>query len=129
MNLSSKGETVVTVTQRVEPVKLEELRRALGTSSAADTARLVLYFGPTIAGEKPLVECLGMDLSRALLAGQSYEWARPFEPDETVTVTVTIDDVFEKGDNTFGIVGTSITDSNDQVVQRQRTTFIERKQS
>ena len=129
MNLSSKGATVVTVTQRVEPVKLEELRQALATPSAEETARLVLYFGPTIVGEKPLVDCLGMDLSRALLAGQSYEWARPLEPGETITLTVTVDDVFEKGGNTFGIVGTTITDSDDHVVQRQRTTFIERQES
>ncbi|EUA29804.1 FAS1-like dehydratase domain-containing protein [Mycobacterium saskatchewanense] len=98
---------------------------AIGTESAGETARLTLYFGPTVAGEQLLVDRLGLDLSRALLAGQSYEWQRPFEPQETVTIRVFIDDVYEKGSNTFGVVATEIRDDSGDLVQQQRTTFIE----
>ncbi len=125
MNLSAKGETLIEVRQRVEPVKLAEVAAAIGTESAGETARLALYFGPTVAGEQLLVDRLGLDLSRALLAGQSYEWQRPFEPQEAVTVRVFIDDVYEKGSNTFGVVATEIRDESGELVQQQRTTFIE----
>lgn len=126
MNPSAKGQTLIEVSQRVEPVKLAELAAAIGTVSGSQTARLVPYFGPTIAGEQLLVDLLGLDLTRALLAGQSYEWSRPLEPEETVAIRVFIEDVYDKGGNTFGVVGTEIRDSVGELVQQQRTTFIER---
>lgn len=125
MNPSSKGETLVEIRQTVEPVKLAEVATAIGTGSGKDTARLVPYFGPTVAGEQLLVDRLGLDLSRALLAGQSYEWQRPLEPGETVAIRVFIEDVYEKGANTFGVVATEVRDEAGHVVQQQRTTFIE----
>ncbi|MBS4728594.1 MaoC family dehydratase N-terminal domain-containing protein [Mycobacterium sp. SM1] len=125
MNLTAKGEILIEVRQRVEPVKLAEVAAAIGTESADETARLTPYFGPTVAGEQLLVDRLGLDLSRALLAGQSYEWQRPFEPQEAVTIRVYIDDVYEKGSNTFGVVATEIRAESGELVQQQRTTFIE----
>ncbi len=127
MNLSAKGQTLIETVQRVEPVKLAELAAAIGSPTAEQTARLVPYFGPTVAGEQPLVELLGLDLSRALLAGQAYEWILPLEPNEGVTIRVFVEDVFEKGDNVFGVVATEIRDETGAVAQRQRTTFIERR--
>jgi len=126
MNRSAKGQTLIEVSQRVEPVKLAELAAAIGTASGSETARLVPYFGPTIAGEQLLVDLLGLDLSRALLVGQSYEWRRPLDPGETVTIRVFIEDVYQKGENTFGVVATEIRDGSGGIVQQQRTTFIER---
>lgn len=126
MNRSAKGQTLIEVSQPVEPVKLAELAAAVGTPSGSETARLVPYFGPTIVGEQRLVDLLGLDLSRALLAGQSYEWSRPFELGESVAIRVFVDDVYDKGDNTFGIVATEIRDESGEIVQQQRTTFIER---
>lgn len=126
MNPSAKGRTLIEVSKRVEPVKLGEVAAAIGTETGSETARLVPYFGPTIAGEQALVDLLGLDLSRALLGGQSYEWTRPFEPDESVDIRVFVEDVYDKGNNTFGVVGTEIRDNSGEVVQRQQTTFIER---
>lgn len=125
MKTSSKGKVLLAVHQKVEPVKLAEVAGAIGTDSAGETAGLVPYFGPTIAGEQLLVDVLGLDLSRALLAGQSYEWTRPLLPDETVDIRVFIEDVYEKGNNIFGVVGTEIRDNSGELVQRQRTTFIQ----
>lgn len=126
MNPDAKGQTVVRLQQQVEPVKLAELAAAIGTASGAETARLVPFFGPTIAGDQRLVEVLGLDLSKAMLAGQAYEWTRPFTPDEMVDIHVFIEDIYDKGENRFGVVSTEINDAHGQVVQRQRTTFIER---
>lgn len=126
MNVSAKGQELVSLEQRVEPGKLAELAAAIGTDSGEDTARLTLYFGPTVAGEQRLIDVLGLDLSRALLAGQAYEWARPLVAGETVAIRVVVADVYEKGTNTFGVVSTEIHDSSGELVQRQHTTFIER---
>lgn len=126
MNSSSKGKTVAEVSREVTSAHLEAVAAALGTPTAADTARVVPWFGPTVAGEQQLLDVLELDLSRALLAGQSYQWTRSLEVGETVAIKVVIDDVYEKGDNTFGIVKTEIRDASGDVVQEQRTTFIER---
>lgn len=126
MDLSAKGQTLVEAEKRVEPVKLAELSTAIGTDTGVETARLVPFFGPTVAGERVLVEGLGLDLSQALLAGHSYEWTRPLEPGETVSVRVLVEDVHEKGSNTFGVVVTEIRDESGDLVQEQRTTFMER---
>lgn len=126
MNVSAKGRTIVEEERRIEPVKLEELERAIGTATAADSARLVPFFGPTIAGDQKLVEVLDLDLSRALLAGQAWEWERPFEPGETVGVHLYVEDVFTKGDNTFAVVVSEFRGTGGELIQTQRTTFIER---
>lgn len=121
-----QGQVLIEVSQRVEPVKLAELAAAIGTDTAGETARLVPFFGPTVAGERLLVDLLGLDLPRALLAGQSYEWSRPLEPGETVEIRVFVEDVHEKGSSTIGVVATDVRDEVGEFVQQQRTTFIER---
>jgi hypothetical protein len=114
-----KGEEVVTQD------RLTQLAAALNSDSAAATATLVPWFGPTVAGETEFVEILGLDLSRALLAGLSYHWERAFVPEETVSVTVFIEKVFDKGSNRFGIVVAEFSDTAGSLIQRQTATFIE----
>ncbi len=126
MNDRAKGQTILETELRVEPVKLAELERAIGTDSAGQTAALVPYFGPTIAGEGRLVEVLDLDFAKALLAGHAYEWSRPFVPGERLRVRVYVDDVYQRGPNSFAIVAAEFQDGAGAVVQRQRTTFIER---
>ena len=98
MNLDAKGKTVVDTELTVDPERLGYLEKAIGTDSAAETARLVPFFGPTAAGQDSVVEPLGLDLERALQGGQAYEWHRAFEPGETVRFRVRIEDVFDRGD-------------------------------
>lgn len=126
MDFDAKGKTVIEVEKRVEPVKLAELAEAVGTDTGIETSRLTLFFGPTVAGEKRLIDVLDLDPSRALLAGQSYEWARPFDAGELLSIRVSVEDVFLKGENTFGVVATEIRDVKGLLIQSQRTTFIER---
>lgn len=110
----------------VEPVKLTELTNAIGTASAKETATLVPWFGPTLAGDARLVEVLDLDFSRALLAGHVYEWSRPFRPGEEVQARLVVDDVYTKGNNEFAVVKAEFRDAAGDIVQSQRTTFIER---
>lgn len=126
MREESKGTTLVEQDLTVSTGALSALEQSLGTPSSAATARLVPYFGATIGGESTAVEGLGLDLSRALLAGLDYDWRRPFNADETVHVRVAVEDVFPKGDNQFGVISAEFTDARGELIQRQKVTFIER---
>jgi hypothetical protein len=126
MKLDAEGATVHEGQEVISEARLTELAAALGTTSGAETATLVPYFGPTVAGETQFVDVLGLDLSRAMLGGLNYEWGRPFRAGETVAVKVYIEKVFDKGSNRFGIVVAEFHDDEQQLIQRQSATFIER---
>ncbi len=126
MKLEAQGATVHDGQEVISPARLDDLARALATSSAAETAALVPFFGPTVGGETHFVDVLGLDLSRALLGGLSYQWTRPFRSGETVGVKVFIEKVFDKGSNRFGIVVAEFSAGDGSLIQRQSSTFIER---
>lgn len=125
MRADAAGAVVYEGEESASGERLRKLAEALGTSAGADTATLVPWFGPTVAGEQQFVEVLGLDLSKALLGGLSYSWERPFQPDETVAVKVFIDAVFDKGTNRFGVVVAEFKDKAGQLISRQSATFIE----
>jgi hypothetical protein len=126
VKLEAEGSTVYRGKEVVDTHRLNGLAWALGSASAEETARLVPFFGPTMAGETHFVDVLGLDLSRALLGGITYEWVRPFRDGETVESRVVIDKVFDKGSNRFGVVVAEFTDGDGALIQRQSSTFIER---
>lgn len=125
MKLEAEGQAVFDGQVQISEAKLDDLGRALGSASAAETSTLVPLFGPTVAGETQFVDVLGLDLAKALLGGLAYDWVRPFIVGEIVTTKVFIDKVFDKGTNRFGIVVAEFRDSSDALVQRQTATFIE----
>jgi hypothetical protein len=126
VRLEAEGMRVHDGQEVVSAAKLDDLARALGSPSSSESAGLVPFFGPTVAGETHFVEVLGLDLSRALLGGLDYEWVRPFREGESVGVKVFIDKVFDKGSNRFGVVVAEFSDSDGGLIQRQSSTFIER---
>lgn len=128
MRTDAKGAVLFEGEQTVTAEQLRNLTAAIGTATAATTAAVVPFFGPTIGGETTVTDPAGLalDLSRALLAGLSYDWRRPFQPGETVRTRVVVDDVHTKGNNTFGVVAAEFTDAAGQLVHRQTATFIER---
>lgn len=126
MKLDAEGATVHEGQEVISEAGLAELASTLGTTSGAQTATLVPFFGPTVAGETRFVDVLGLDLSRAMLGGLTYEWVRPFRAGETVAVKIFIDKVFDKGSNRFGVVVAEFHDTERQLIQRQSSTFIER---
>lgn len=121
-----KGQVLLRLKTRAHEVKLAELEALLGTDSAADTARLLPFFGPTIAGEAAFVEALGLQLERALLGGHAIEFQRPFVPDEELEVEMRLADYSEKNNMQFGTIETRFMTPLGEEVQVQRTTFIER---
>ena len=128
MRTDAKGAVLYEGDKLVDPSRLAELQEAIGTSTAAKTARLVPFFGPTAGGEELVTSPsgLGLDLSRGLLGGLTYEWARAYDPGETVHVRITVEDLYTKGRNTFAILASEFTDSEGNLIQRQTATFIER---
>jgi hypothetical protein len=126
MRLDAEGATVHEGQELLSEARLADLAAALGTTSGTETATLVPYFGPTVAGEARFVDVLGLDLSRAMLGGLNYEWVRPFRAGETVAVKIFIEKVFDKGSNRFAIVVAEFHDEERQLIQRQSSTFIER---
>lgn len=126
MNLEVKGDTVVDTTVVVEARNLHLLERALGTASAAETARLVPFFGPTAAGQDAVIGPLGLDLRRALHGGQSYEWHRPFLPGERVGLRVRIEDIAVREAVSIATVVSEYRSTDGELIQRQQTTFVER---
>ena len=127
MKLDTKGQILVDTDLVVDEERLSLLAAAIGTDTALETARRVAFFGPTADGQDTVVGPLEMDLSRALQGGQSYEWHRSFIPGETVHLTVSIEDIIDKGTLELATVLSEFRDSNGALVQRQRTIFVERK--
>ncbi len=126
MNANMLGKTLLRTRTRAHAIKMQELEALLGTSSAAQTARLVPFFGPTVAGEAAFVEALGLNLDRALLAGHALDLERPFEPDEPVDVELVLAEYTEKNGMQFGTIETRFCTPGGELIQRQKTTFIER---
>ncbi len=126
MKSELKGQSIHTLHTKAHAVKMAELEKALGTPSAAHTASLALFFGPTVAGDLGLIDAIGLDLSKALLGGYELRWRRPFVPDEPVVIESRLADVSTKNDMQFGVVETTIRTPEGEEIQTQSTTFIER---
>jgi len=122
-----EGKTLYSSRMAVSVERMASLALALSsTLEQSPAAAIVPFFGPTVAGERMVVEGIGLDLSRALLGAQTYEWSRPFRAGEEVDVLVRVERAWEKNDMQFAIVASEFRDANGELVQRQATTFIER---
>jgi hypothetical protein len=126
VDTSLKGQTLFELSRMVDGGKVEELAEAIDSPTAAETATLVPFFGPSLRGEAFVRDRLAIDTSRALLAGISYEWHRPFEIGEVVDVRLFVEDIYEKSDTQFAVVSTEFRDAAGALIQQQRATFIER---
>ena len=126
MNLDTLGQVLVDTELVVDEGRVRQLAAALGTPTAMETALRVLFFGPTAAGQDSVVGALDMDLGRALQGGQSYEWHRPFRIGETVRCRVVVEDILDKTTLHLATVLAEFRGADGELIQRQRTTFIER---
>ncbi len=120
------GTVLATATLSVDLPHLQAVAAAIGTATGERTATLVPFFGPTVAGERALLDALALDVSRSTLGEQRYRWRRPFRAGEAVDVVVTLDGVSERGLNRLYVVRSDLSDAAGSVVQTQATTFVER---
>jgi hypothetical protein len=127
MRADLKNQVLLTVSLNAHKVKMEELEQALGaTATSSRTAAIGLFFGPTVVGYRRFVEKVDLDLDRALLGGHEATWTRPFAPDEPVEACMTMVDHSMKGTMEFGVFETTFSTPGGELIQTQRTTFIER---
>lgn len=126
MNLAVAGRKIVDTDVVVDLARLARLSAAIGTESAEATALLVPFFAATAAGQDSVIGPLELDLSRALQGGQGFEWHRPFRVGETVHLEVVVVDLYEKNSTQFATVVAEFRDAGGELIQRQRTMFIER---
>lgn len=129
MNRNVVGQKIVDTDVVVDPERLRRLSAAIGTDSASDTALLVPFFAATAAGQDSVIGPLGLDLSRGLQGGQAFEWHRPFRVGETVRLQVVVADLYEKNATQFATVLAEFRGADGELIQRQRTMFIERERA
>ncbi len=126
MNRETLGRVLVDTELTVDPENLAGLSAAIGSRTGGSTATLLPFFGPTLAGQDSVTGPLGLDLRRTLQGGQSYEWHRPFRPGETVRVIIDVEDIVEKQNLDLVTVRAVFRDSDGELIQRQRTVFVQR---
>jgi len=121
------GKQVLSTDLVAHGIKLEELGYAIGnTTTSATTAAIGLFFGPTVCGYRTFVEANQLDLDRALLGGHEIHWKRPFKADEHLQATMVMKEHTNKNGMEFGVFETEFRTPAGELVQMQRTTFIER---
>jgi hypothetical protein len=72
---------------------------------------------------------LGLDFSRVLHGNQEYEFRRPLEEGETLTIRTRIESIREMGGTGFLLLVTSLVEPGGDVVCTARSTLIERAAS
>lgn len=119
-----KGQVLKTLRTTAAANRIAELAQLLGTESGEQTARVALFLGVTIGRDFEIVEKMGIDMQRTLMAGHEIKWSRLFEPDEEVVATVRLQDVFDKGDRRFSVVETLFETPSGEEIQRQYSTYV-----
>lgn len=119
-----KGKIVHRSRTRAYRARMDDLEATLGTPSAAETARVAIFFGATAGRDLSIMDDIGVDMAKTLMAGHELEWNRPFEPDEDVDVTVTLEDVFDKDGKRFSILKAVYATPDGEEIQTQRSTFL-----
>jgi hypothetical protein len=121
-----QGKVLLTTQAKAHGVKLDEIEALLQTPTARDAARIGLFFGPSVAGYLAFVDAIGLDLNRALLIGHEIDWTRPFKDDEPLSIELKLAEYSEKDGREIGTVETRFSTPQGELVQTQRTTFMER---
>src|ERR1700712_239463 len=107
MRSNRKGEVLLRTSLVAHGVKMDELAHALGdTPTAAQTASVGLFFGPTVIGYRDFVDAVSLDLNRALLGGHEATWTRPFRADEAVDAEMKMVEHTEKNGMEIGVFET-----------------------
>ena len=129
MNTDLVGRVLKRVRTKAYANRMAEIEQLLGTPSAAETARIALFFGFTIGRDLELPNVAGMVMERSLMLGHEMRWNRPFVPDEDVEVTVTLKEIVDKPDREIAVVETIFETPSKEEIQRQYSTFVTFKAS
>lgn len=124
MNTELVGQVLKRIRTKAHASRIAELEQLLGTPTAAETARIALFFGFTIGRDLELPRVTGMVMERTLMMAHEMHWTRPFTPDEEVEVTVTLREIIDKPDREIAMVDTTFDTPAGDEIQRQCSTFV-----
>jgi acyl dehydratase len=126
LNPALEGKVYAPVSFVVDPERVGLFRAALGEEAGIvpPTFGTAAEFAvmPHIVGDPDL----GLDFTRVVHGEQEYEWHRPFEIGETLSVRARIASIREKAGHAFLTIETEMRDAQGELVVVARATMIER---
>lgn len=128
MNTAAVGKVYPDVPFTVDPERVRAFRAVFdeprGVPATFATAAEFTVI-PTVVADPELE----LDFSRVLHGNQEYEFRRPLEEGETLTIRSRIDSIREMGGNGFLVLVTDLVEPAGEVVCTARSTLIERAES
>ena len=128
MNTAAVGKVYPDVPFTVDPERVRTFRAVFdeprGVPATFATAAEFTVI-PTVVADPELE----LDFSRVLHGNQEYEFRRPLEEGETLTIRSRIDSIREMGGNGFLVLVTDLVEPGGEVVCTARSTLIERAES
>jgi acyl dehydratase len=125
MNAAAAGKVYPDVPFTVEPERVRAFRAVFdepsGVPATFATSAEFRVIPDVVADPE-----LGLDFSRVLHGNQEYEFRRPLEEGETLTIRTRIDSIREMGANGFLVLVTELVDPGGEVACIARSTLIER---
>jgi hypothetical protein len=125
MNAAAAGKVYPDVPFMVEPERVRAFRAVFdepsGVPATFATAAEFTVIPDVVADPE-----LGLDFSRVLHGNQEYEFRRPLEEGESLTIRTRIDSIREMGANGFLVLMTELVDPGGEIVCIARSTLIER---
>jgi hypothetical protein len=125
MNAAAAGKVYPDIPFTVEPERVRAFRAVFdepsGVPATFATAAEFTVIPDVVADPE-----LGLDFSRVLHGNQEYEFRRPLEEGESLTIRTRIDSIREMGANGFLVLVTELVDPGGEIVCIARSTLIER---
>jgi acyl dehydratase len=126
VNPAAEGTTYPPVSFTLDPARVAAFRAIFGqTDGLPATFATVLEFAifPLAIADPRL----GLDFSRSVHGSQAYVHHRPMREGETLTATLRVESVKQKGGTGFLMLVTEITDENGDPVCTGHSSLIERE--
>jgi acyl dehydratase len=125
MNAAAEGKAYEPVAFEVSKARVDAFHRMFGGPPGVPPTLLTaaeFSVFPSIIGDPDL----GLDFSRVVHGSQEYEYRRPLQIGETLSVEARIASIRQKGGNGFLTIEMQMRDSNGAVAATSRSTMIER---
>lgn len=125
VNPEAEGTTYPDVEFVVDPERVRAFRAVFGqTEGVPPTFLTAAEFSvlPGVVSD----QALGLDFSRVLHGGQSYELVRPLREGETLAVRARIDSVRIRAGTGFVVIAMDLFDEAGDEVAHTRSTMVER---
>jgi acyl dehydratase len=126
MNTAAEGKVYPAVRLVIEPSRVEAFARTVGQDEPGvpPTFATVAEFAsfPNVIADPEL----DLDFSRVLHTEQSYEWLRPIQIGETLTIVTRIESIRVRGESGFVTILTELRGADGEPAAVARSTMLER---